>query len=373
MPLETPLKLESEPEPQIHAASERSSGAALNPPRQSPIQAGIPSSRRGLEQREFERSVGGSIRMATQSALHVSLFNAPASRAPDEEEEKQGALDSSVQVLGDRPDIGVWEGWSTLPDPIATTAPSSHIAATSPAAAAKAPVPSSSSDSAQTPALPFGAMRKQFADSSADRKKNVAYLGILDELNRAHEIERLAKSPDDYERLLKTVKNVLQQLPLARSTHKSKKDARNTALSELRAELTTKLGFLTSRIAALERIVPPPGWIVGEGVKAGFEFEADSVYVFDLAQFEGKQAATVQLPDGFKKKLNGKSDWLTPHFKKRDAIFFPPGRTWEAQVDSTLPNVSNLEIVTNPLTKCQVPLDHKRALRISRASFAAIP
>lgn len=193
----------------------------------------------------------------------------------------------------------------------------------------------------------FADMRASLIANSQERRTNRDFLAILSDLEAAGGKESAAISSKDHEDLAQDdITALLERIPAARSTHRSvpKQQARNQALTELHNALSEKRTWAEARAEALDRISVErmASQSDAAGAKAGFEMETPNVYAFDLAKctaFERRELEQGRLPS-----------LVTPHFHKRDFLFWFPDGTWEGQADSTLEGKSNLEIVTKALT-----------------------
>jgi Domain of unknown function (DUF4157) len=104
-------------------------------------------------------------------------------------------------------------------------------------------------------------------------------------------------------------------------------------------------------------------WRPAEGPKAGFEQEFKNVFVFSqYHEYPIRAAETAKRRMLAGQETTAEGGWIgsigktgvDPPCPKRTKIFSAPGRTWTAETDTTFPGLSNLEIVSAPLTPDQM-------------------
>ncbi|SEK28137.1 hypothetical protein SAMN05216359_101281 [Roseateles sp. YR242] len=163
----------------------------------------------------------------------------------------------------------------------------------------------------------FGEMRTSLEASSRDRRSNEAYVAILRDLRAADDEEALAITADHHAALIPRIEGIEGRLGAARSRDRTKQEARNAALAQLRLELTAKRTWLQKRVTDLSKPANAKMTQSIVGPRAGFEIESNKVYVINLS--ECSQAQRRSLAKGVFPKS------LRPHYDKRTSLFGPPG------------------------------------------------
>lgn len=188
----------------------------------------------------------------------------------------------------------------------------------------------------------FGGIRDTLVAQSNARKTNADYNAIVILLGELDTQEAAAATRADFQAIVAKITNLEGRVAGAASRF----NGRNTALTTMSQSLTVKKTEFQQKAAADAVTANPTTHAIGDGPKAGFEFEYPTVWVLNI------DAGTPYIKRWF---TNFSSDAVVPSLKKlrytkREVLFSGPNGTWEGQADTSLKHCSNLEIVTKPLT-----------------------